>query len=106
LFGNFCLLIGFAPSLWAQGFGGFLGYNTQWQDLILGVEANYTHTSLSVMTSNSQIISHSFTPAAGNVTNFSIGPSKGHLHLTDYAEARGRAGYIVGNLLPYGFLPR
>jgi hypothetical protein len=58
------------------------------------------------MTSNSQIISHSFTPAAGNFTNFSIGPSKGHLDLTDYAEARGRAGYIVGNLLPYGFLPR
>ena len=26
--------------------GAFLGYNTQWQDLILGVEAIYTHTNL------------------------------------------------------------
>jgi opacity protein-like surface antigen len=30
--------------------------------------------------------------------------ASGHLNLTDYAEARGRAGYIVGNLLPYGFI--
>ena len=29
--------------------------------------------------------------------------ASGHLDLTDYAEARFRAGYIVGNLLPYGF---
>ncbi len=28
------------------GGGAFLGYNTQWQDLILGVEATYTHTNL------------------------------------------------------------
>ena len=26
------------------------------------------------------------------------------MDLTDYAETRGRAGYIVGNLLPYGFV--
>jgi len=32
----------------AFGFGGFLGYNVQWQDLITGVEANYTRTSLNV----------------------------------------------------------
>ena len=31
----------------ACGYGGFIGYNTQWQDLILGVEANYTHTAFS-----------------------------------------------------------
>ena len=28
----------------------------------------------------------------------------GRLNLTDYAEARFRAGYVVGNLLPYGFV--
>jgi opacity protein-like surface antigen len=26
------------------------------------------------------------------------------LDLTDYGTARGRAGYVVGNLLPYGFI--
>ena len=28
----------------------------------------------------------------------------GRLDLTDYGEARFRAGYVVGNLLPYGFI--
>jgi outer membrane immunogenic protein len=26
------------------------------------------------------------------------------LDLTDYGTARGRAGYVIGNFLPYGFL--
>ena len=30
----------------ALGGGAFLGYNTQWQDLIIGVEATYNHTNL------------------------------------------------------------
>jgi opacity protein-like surface antigen len=96
----------------AFGGGGFLGYNTQWQDLILGVEANYTHTSLNVTppsysVSRSTLTAAQLTPpltiAPGTVTNYSL-KANGHLDLTDYAEARGRAGYIVGNLLPYGFV--
>jgi outer membrane immunogenic protein len=88
----------------AFGFGGFLGYNTQWQDLILGVEANYTRTSLSMTAPSSTGIARSFSPPAGNVTSVAIDSAKAHFGLTDYAEARGRAGYIVGNLLPYGFI--
>ena len=88
----------------AFGYGGFLGYNTQWQDLITSVEATYTHTSLSASSSSSGIISRSFSPPSGNVTNVTIGPSNGRLDLTDYGEVRGRAGYVVGNLLPYGFI--
>jgi len=84
----------------AFGGGAFLGYNTQWQDLILGVEANYTHTNLSVTAPFFQIGGRN--DAAGDVVT--INNAAGHLVLTDYAEARGRAGYIVGNLLPYGFV--
>ena len=41
-----------SPSTWpvlgtadhgSSAFGAFAGYNTQWQDLILGLEANYQH---------------------------------------------------------------
>jgi outer membrane immunogenic protein len=85
----------------AFGFGGFLGYNTQWQDLILGVEANYTHTSLSATATSSPI---SRLVSVGNVATVSISRASGNLDLTDYAEVRSRAGYIVGNLLPYGFV--
>jgi outer membrane immunogenic protein len=88
----------------AFGFGGFLGYNTQWQDLIVGVEGNYTHTSLSMTATSPTVIAREFNPAVGNVTAVSINNANAHLGITDYAEARGRAGYIVGNLLPYGFI--
>ena len=26
-----------------SGYGGFAGYNSQWEDVVLGVEANYLH---------------------------------------------------------------
>jgi outer membrane immunogenic protein len=88
----------------AFGGGAFLGYNTQWQDLILGVEANYTHTSLNTTSSTSIVVARAFGPPAGNVTSVSFNSAAGHMSLSDYAEARGRAGYVVGNLLPYGFI--
>ncbi|HUZ33621.1 MAG TPA: outer membrane beta-barrel protein [Xanthobacteraceae bacterium] len=88
----------------AFGYGGFVGYNAQWQDVITGIEATYTHTSLSVSSSSSGIVSRSFTPPAGGVTSVAVGPSTGRFDLTDYGEIRGRAGYVVGNLLPYGFV--
>jgi outer membrane immunogenic protein len=91
-----------------NGFGGgaFLGYNTQWQDLVLGVEANYTHTSVNTAasTSPSFLISRAFSPPAGNVTVLQLNNAAGSLSLTDYGEARFRAGYVVGNFLPYGFV--
>jgi outer membrane immunogenic protein len=88
----------------ALGFGGFLGYNIQWQDLITSVEATYTHSSLTVSSSSSTVVSRNFTPPSGNVVDASVGPSTGRLSLTDYGELRARAGYVVGNLLPYGFV--
>ncbi len=74
------------------------------QDLILGVEANYTHTSLNTTSSTSIVVARAFSPPAGNVTSVSFNSAAGHMSLSDYAEARGRAGYVVGNLLPYGFI--
>jgi outer membrane immunogenic protein len=88
----------------AFGYGGFLGYNVQWQDVITGVEATYTHTSLSVSSTSSGAVSRMFSPPAGSVTSVTVGPSTGRFDITDYGEIRGRAGYIVGNLLPYGFV--
>ncbi|MGC1352024.1 MAG: outer membrane beta-barrel protein [Xanthobacteraceae bacterium] len=83
----------------AFGGGAFLGYNTQWQDLILGVEATYTHTNLST-TATGSAVARIFP----TVTDAVALNASGHLNLTDYGEARFRAGYVVGNLLPYGFM--
>jgi opacity protein-like surface antigen len=98
-------LLGKAASS-AVGGGAFLGYNTQWQDLVLGVEASYTHTNLNTATATAPSfqIARAFSPPAGNVTSVSLSHATGQMSLTDFAEARGRAGYVVGNLLPYGFI--
>ncbi|MGD0419128.1 MAG: outer membrane beta-barrel protein [Xanthobacteraceae bacterium] len=82
------------------GYGGFVGYNTQWQDLMLGVEGNYTRTSFdttSPVTTISRVTSTGSSTYSVNITG------TGNLQLTDYASLRARAGPIVGDLLPYGF---
>jgi outer membrane immunogenic protein len=84
----------------AVGYGGFVGYNTQWQDLVLGLEGNYTHTAFS-MSAGSTPISRSVT-AGGNPYNVNL-TGTGQLEITDYASPRARAGWALGNFLPYGF---
>jgi outer membrane immunogenic protein len=88
----------------AFGFGGFVGYNTQWQDLVVGFEANYTHTSLNMTSPAAPAIYRSFAQPVGNVTSVAIAQATGHFSITDYGEFRLRGGYVVGNLLPYGFI--
>jgi outer membrane immunogenic protein len=85
----------------AAGGGAFLGYNTQWQDLILGVEATYTHVNLNTTASSVPNGVGRFFPDVNTAVNVS---ASGNLDLTDYGTARGRAGYVIGNFLPYGFL--
>jgi outer membrane immunogenic protein len=84
----------------AVGYGGFVGYNTQWEDLVLGLEGNYTHTNFTT-TANSSPLSR-ITSAGGNAYSVNL-TGTGQLEITDYASLRARAGYVVGNFLPYGF---
>lgn len=68
-------------------YGGFLGYNFQWDDVVLGVEGAYNRpTSLGV--------------SAEETTT----PSSSSVKLVDYGTFRGRAGYAFGQFLPYAFL--
>jgi outer membrane immunogenic protein len=87
----------------AQVYGGFVGYNSQWQDLMLGVEANFNHTSLVLNAPSSPIVRSNLSDGAGNT--YTIGVSAaGTMSDINYASLRGRAGLILGNFLPYGFL--
>jgi len=76
----------------AGAYGAFIGYNTQWESVVLGVEGNYNRTSINPL--SSQTIQLAL-PNLGTVTASSTA------HLTDYATFRARAGYNMGRFLPY-----
>ena len=85
----------------SSGYGGFIGYNFQFTEAIIGVELNYTHGNF--FGANSGIQSRVFqypTDYASTAT----ASSSASMKLTDYGSLRARAGYPVGNFLPYGFL--
>ena len=79
---------------------------TQWQDVVLGLEGNYTHTAFATTASVSPLLgangTGSIVSAGGN--NYSVNlTGTGQLQITDYASLRARAGWVLGNFLPYGF---
>ncbi len=86
----------------AIGYGAFVGYNTQWQDLVLGMEANFNQASLSLHAPSSPI-ARTTSDSTGSVyaVNFT---GNGSIADQDLATLRLRAGWVAGNFLPYGFV--
>lgn len=93
----------------STSFGGFVGYNAQWDDVVLGVEANYSHFSNMAGLSTGSVGPLAVTPAGETpppnhtyVYNVALRGSA-TAQLTDAMTFRGRAAYAVGNFLPYMF---
>lgn len=82
-------------------FGAFVGYNFQWEDIILGVEANYTHSSLSA---DAAVFPISRGTSAGGNSYFVGVTGNASMHITDFGTLRARAGYSMGNWLPYAMV--
>lgn len=83
-------------------YGGFVGYNTQWDGgLLLGGELGYNYLS-GDGTSASDSMTRIVTPSTGTDT-VSI-DANSSIKLKDYATLRGRAAYDMGRFLPYAFL--
>jgi outer membrane immunogenic protein len=98
-----------APSTWpvlgqanhsATGFGGFAGYNTQFERLVLGVEANYDQANLSLIAPNTPITR---VTSAGSNTYLLTVTGSGSVTDLNFGTLRARAGWALGNFLPYGF---
>jgi len=87
----------------ALSYGGFAGYNTQWQDLMLGIEANFLHTTTALTAPSSPISRGALSDGLGNSYTVTIAGT-GAIANLDYLALRGRAGLILGNFLPYGFI--
>jgi len=92
--------VGGKVSTHGNGFGGFVGYNSQWDDVVLGVEFNYMHGKFGGSQTDS--MSRIFSTANG-YTNSVTYEGTGTVSISDMATLRGRAGYAVGSFLPYMF---
>jgi outer membrane immunogenic protein len=84
----------------SSGFGGFVGYNAQWDDVVLGFEVNYIKTNWQALASDS--ISR-FNDSGGVRYAATIDASSS-IKLIDYTSIRGRAGYTMGQFMPYGLV--
>lgn len=84
----------------SSGYGAFAGYNAQWDDVVLGLEASYLHGdfggSVSGTEARNMLLSDSL---YHNVTAISTAA----MSISDMATFRGRAAYAFGCFLPYVF---
>jgi len=84
----------------STGFGGFVGYNTQWEDVVLGLEANYTRTNWTASSTDS-ISRHM---DSGGTRYAATVDANSAINLIDYTSIRGRAGYVMGRFMPYALV--
>jgi outer membrane immunogenic protein len=91
----------------SAGFGAFVGRNWQWEDLVFGFEANYNFFS-NLQSSSTNSMTRTIWPSeiapTGHKYSYdtTLSGSAG-LQLKDVVTLRSRAGWVVGNALPYIF---
>ena len=100
----------FAPSSWATlpsstangpVFGGYIGYNMQWDQLVVGVDLGYKYANIATGANDS--IARQFVTSDQFLNTVSI-DARSQMKLVDYATLRARAGYAWGQFLPYAFV--
>lgn len=83
-----------------HGYGAFAGYNGQWEDVVLGLEANYIHGKFGG--SATGVMGRSFNDPAGFLDDITY-RSISSIAISDMGTLRVRGGYAVGCFLPYLF---
>src|SRR6185295_1864394 len=73
-----------------SGFGGFVGYNAQWTDAVVGVELNYIHGRFANASSGTQARTFMF-PA--DYMSIAAAGSSSSMNIRDYGSLRVRGGY-------------
>jgi opacity protein-like surface antigen len=91
----------------SASFGGFIGYNYQWDDVVLGGELNYNHMAIKIGAQDS--LGPILVPGAslpdGSSVLYSVTVTSGaSLAIHDIVTARARAGWAYDRFLPYGFI--
>jgi outer membrane immunogenic protein len=80
-------------------YGAFAGYNVQFSDVIFGLDFHYNRSGFAAgapVTPIRRVV------LAGGLTYDVTVEGNANMRITDYGGARLRAGWILGNFLPYG----
>lgn len=90
----------------STSYGGFVGYNYQWDDVVLGGELNYNHTSIGIGARDT--IGPIYFPGAnlpdGSTVLYNVTlQSAASVAIHDIFTARARAGWTFDRFMPYGF---
>jgi outer membrane immunogenic protein len=84
----------------SNGYGGFVGYNFQWSEALVGIELNYTHGNFIGASSGSQARTFMFPT---DYFSSAFASSSASMKVTDFGSLRVRGGYAFGSFLPYAF---
>jgi outer membrane immunogenic protein len=87
-------------------YGGFIGYNWQWSDVVLGAELNYNHIALKNGAQDSigpLIVTGANLPDGSTVYYTVTVASAATVTINDIVTARARAGWTFDRFMPYGF---
>src|SRR5215475_3953265 len=80
--------------------GVFGGYDSQWENAVLGIDLNYHHTWLDAMSLTTRFLG--IPPTGVPATAYNVDLTKtATISLTDYFTLRGRAGWAFGSFMPY-----
>jgi len=89
-----------------QSYGGFVGYNYQWNDVVLGAELNYNHMSINTGQQGSLgpiLVPGASLPDGSTVLYSATLNSAASVAINDIVTARARAGWTFDRFMPYGF---
>jgi outer membrane immunogenic protein len=87
-------------------YGAFIGYNWQWDDVVLGAELNYNHNSIGMSgkdTLGPILVPGASLPDGSTVLYSVVVTSAASVSIHDIVTARARAGWTFGRFMTYGF---
>jgi opacity protein-like surface antigen len=86
----------------SSAYGGFVGYNWQWDDVVIGLEASYLHGRFGGAATANKALTSGSALSDGFFHDVSV-DSKASISVSDMATLRARAAYAWGCFLPYAF---
>jgi outer membrane immunogenic protein len=83
-----------------SSYGAFVGYQKQWDNAVVGFEANYNRTNLAAASSDS--MRRIFSTSDGYSNDVQV-TGTSSIKITDYGTLRVKGGWAIDCFLPYGF---